>query len=91
MGERRSWPDYCRRETLAKRLDVAAGAIDQMVRRGLLPPPVMIDGAPRWRWQDVDAMMAEGKVADAPDPYIAGIHNAAQAPAARPLRQKQAR
>lgn len=47
-------PDYCDRATLAYRLGVEHGCIDQMVRRGEIPPPVAYSGAERWRWIDVD-------------------------------------
>ena len=33
------WPDYCKKETLARRLDLEIGAVDQYVKRGLLPSP----------------------------------------------------
>ena len=28
------WPDYCKKETLARRLDLEIGAVDQYVKRG---------------------------------------------------------
>lgn len=77
------WPDYCSRETLAARLDVAPSYIDQLVKRGLLPPPTLMLGeAPRWRWAEVEKYMhgvADGAEshADQQDPYLAGIKRAA--------------
>jgi hypothetical protein len=77
------WPDYCSRETLAARLDVAPYYIDQLVKRGLLPPPTVTLGeAPRWRWADVEKYIlgvADGAEshADQVDPYLAGIERAA--------------
>lgn len=32
------WPDWCKRETLARRLDIEPGAVDQYVKRGVIPP-----------------------------------------------------
>lgn len=91
MSER-PWPDYCKRETLAKRLNLAVGAIDQLVSRGLLPPPVDVGGAKLWRWADVDSFLSARKnpeVVD--DPYSAGARRAAEAASARPNGPKQAR
>lgn len=65
MSATRPWPDYCRKETLAKRLDLAVGAIDQYVKRGLLPRPKKIGDALLWKWAEVDAMMTG--VADGSD------------------------
>lgn len=33
------WSDYCKKETFAKRLDLGVGAVEQLVKRGLLPAP----------------------------------------------------
>ena len=80
-----NWPDYCKRETLAKRLDIKPGAIDQYVKRGLLPPPIQVGEALLWRWADVDQFIsgsvgvtsAEAMAQNDDDPYIAAIDNAA--------------
>jgi hypothetical protein len=76
MSKRTYPPDYCKRETLAYRLDVAPAVIDQYVKRGLLPEPVQFGEAKLWRWADVEARLASGPVTDdAPpvDPYELGI------------------
>ena len=49
-----SRPEYLSKRSLAKYLDFKEGAIDQLVRRGLLPPPLVIGGYERWRWCSVD-------------------------------------
>ena len=73
------WPDYCKRETLAKRLNIAAAAVDQLVKRGLLPPPIEVGEARLWRWHDVDDYLAKRHSNDqVDDPYLRGVH-AAQA------------
>ncbi len=81
MAQRRPiWPDYMSKATLAQRLDLAEGAIDQYVTRGLLPAPVAIGDALRWRWADVEACLVGG-TRDAGshdydgDPYFAGVRN----------------
>lgn len=80
-----TWPDYMKRETLAKRMDLAEGAIDQLVKRGVLPPPVAIGDALRWRWVEVDAAIARGKVAEeiVDDPYLRGLRGQSPAPTRR--------
>ena len=79
---RHPWPDYCTRETLAARLEVAPAYIDQLEKRGLLPPPVAIGEAKRWRWSDVEiyiSQLDDGAHAstDREDPYFAGIERGA--------------
>lgn len=85
------WPDYLSKAKLAKRLDVAEGAIDQMVARGRLPPPISVGDALRWRWADVDAILKSGHATPSDDPYLAGAARAASAPAARRHGQEQDR
>jgi hypothetical protein len=76
-----------KRETLAKRLNLAPGVIDQLVKRGLLPPPVRLGDAILWRWQTVDDFLMKRQVegAENDDPYMRGI-DAAEAP--RPCRAR---
>jgi predicted DNA-binding transcriptional regulator AlpA len=76
------WPDYLRRETLARRLNLAPGAIDQLVKRGLLPPPLRLGEALLWRWATVDEILTRGQPTATDDPYARGI-NAVEAPATR--------
>jgi hypothetical protein len=91
-------PDYCDRETLARRLDMTPGYVDQLVKRGILPGPVAIGEAKRWRWADVDAALRSGATGDhagmsyddAADPYISGAARAASSPARQARHQKRA-
>jgi hypothetical protein len=73
-------PDYCSRETLAQRLELTPDYVDQLVRRGLLPPPKTIGEAKRFRWADVDRIIVRLELGDeshgdANDPYVAGIEH----------------
>ena len=77
------WPDYLKLRTLAKRLDLELGAVEQLVQRGLLPPPVEVGDARLWRWSDVDSFLRLGKMEVADDPYLRGAANAPQAAPAR--------
>lgn len=87
MPQSLSWPDYCKRETLAKRLNIAAGAVDQLVKRGLLPQPIKVGEALLWRWESVDSFLqhsqSESTLMDATDPYLAGALHCREAAPAR--------
>ncbi len=76
-----AWPDYLKRETLAKRLNLAPGAIDQLIKRGLLPPPIKLGEAILWRWEDVDSWLqrSQNRETDSNDPYLAGVSRARSA------------
>ena len=39
---------------LAKALMIGESTVDDMVRRGVLPRPVKVDGVDYWIWQEVD-------------------------------------
>jgi hypothetical protein len=79
-------PDYVSRETLAYRLDMKAGAIDQLVKRGILPEPLSIGEARRWWWPEVDRrirgddLQTSGTAHEADDPYLKAINGAAEDP-----------
>jgi hypothetical protein len=76
MAKRAYPPDYCKRATLAYRLDIAPTAVDQLVKRGLLPEPIRLGECVLWRWADVEARLASGPPPDhAPvvDPYELGL------------------
>ena len=75
---------YPSRRSLAQALDMAESTVDEMVRRGVLPPPIKLStGCVRWCWADVETALASLKgsaktiAADAPlaDPYIRGVQN----------------
>jgi hypothetical protein len=79
-----------KRETLARRLNLAPGAIDQLVKRDLLPPPVQFGEAVLWRWQTVDDFISRGHHGAEDDPYMRGLH-AAETAAPRLSREEQGR
>ena len=46
---------YLTRSDLATELSIGESTVDDMVRKGVLPPPVrMSSGCVRWRWESVD-------------------------------------
>jgi len=87
------WPDYCKKETLARRLDLETGAVDQYVKRGLLPSPHKVGEALLFCWAEVDSYLRGGNTAESEhvDPYDAGARRAAEAAASRRSGQKQSR
>lgn len=87
------WPDYCKKETLARRLDLEIGAVDQYVKRGLLPSPHKVGEALLFCWTEVDSYLRGGNTAasEPVDPYDAGARHAAEAAAARRAGPKQGR
>lgn len=56
MGAR---PAYLSRSSLAAELQIGESTLDEMVRRGVVPPPVRLSsGCVRWRWESVDQALA---------------------------------
>ena len=54
---------YPSRRSLAQALDMAESTVDEMVRRGVLPPPIKLStGCVRWCWADVETALASLKV-----------------------------
>jgi hypothetical protein len=93
MSVMRRWPDYLRRDTLAARLDVAPGYVDQLRKRGLLPEPIRLGEAELYRWADIEQVLQSGSVhADvrADDPYLDALNApSAEASTARAPRRSQ--
>lgn len=77
------WPNWMGREMVAMYTDMAPGAIDQLVKRGLFPRPHLMGEAKRWSREEVDSAM-NGDQSDPvatpqhEDPYDAGADRAAQ-------------
>jgi predicted DNA-binding transcriptional regulator AlpA len=75
-------PAYLSRATLALELDCAPSTLDQMVKKGVLPPPLRLsNGCVRWCWRDIENALASLKnasgSAESSDPYLRGIANVA--------------
>jgi predicted DNA-binding transcriptional regulator AlpA len=49
------WPDWMKRETAAAYTDLSPGAIDQYVKRGLLPQPYKVGEALLWSRAELDS------------------------------------
>lgn len=50
---------YLSKASLAAALEISESTVDEMVRRGTLPPPIRLSGGCiRWRWETVDQTLA---------------------------------
>jgi predicted DNA-binding transcriptional regulator AlpA len=73
-------PAYLSRSSLARELDCSESTVDEMVRRGVIPPPLKLSsGCVRWRWADVDMALQSLGQGSGDDQISRGIRNAAQA------------
>lgn len=76
-------PSFMSVATLARELDVSESTVHEMVRRGVLPPPLRLSsGCVRWNWTDVQTALnslAPSAGGTAADPFMMGVLNATQA------------
>jgi predicted DNA-binding transcriptional regulator AlpA len=82
MTERPAYPGKAR---MAVELDCAESTVDELVKRGVLPPPIKLStGCVRWCWADVETALASLKDAQKlpdsgiSDPYLRGVRNVTQ-------------
>jgi predicted DNA-binding transcriptional regulator AlpA len=68
-------PAYPSKASLARELDCAESTVDELVRKGVLPPPVRLSvGCVRWSWEEVvTAIHSLRGATGRGDPYMAGI------------------
>lgn len=71
-------PSYMSRKELAWELSISESTVDELVRRGVIPPAVKLTPAcVRWWWPGVESAIASvGGTADDGDAYMAGAINA---------------
>jgi predicted DNA-binding transcriptional regulator AlpA len=71
-------PSYMSRKELAWELSSSESTVDELVRRGVIPPPIKLTpGCVRWCWPAVQERLASANVsADDGDPYMTGAINA---------------
>ena len=71
-------PSFMSRKELAWELSVSESTIDEFVRRGIIPPPILLSaGCVRWSWPAVQERLAAAGTVDDGDSYMAGASNAA--------------
>lgn len=68
------------RAELAWELSVSESTVDELVRRGVIPPAMKLTpGCVRWSWMAVEMALARlTGTADDGDPFMAGVRNAIQ-------------
>ena len=74
-------PSFMSRAELAWELSVSQSTVDELVRRGVIPPAVKLTpGCVRWSWAAVEnALAVFGGTTDDGDPFMAGARNAIKA------------
>jgi hypothetical protein len=70
-------PTYVSREVGAAELCISPDTWDRMVDRKELPPPTIVSGVPRWKWDTVEAWLSGKRdYATVPDnSYLAALTN----------------
>ena len=70
-------PTFVSREVGAAELCISHDTWDRMVDRRELPPPVIVSGMPRWKWEAVEAWLSGKRdCATMPEnPYLAALAN----------------
>jgi predicted DNA-binding transcriptional regulator AlpA len=74
-------PSFMSRKELAWELSVSESTLDELVRRGVIPPPVKLTpGCVRWSWIAVESALAVfGGSSEHDDPFMVGARNAIKA------------
>jgi predicted DNA-binding transcriptional regulator AlpA len=74
-------PSFMSRAELAWELSISESTVDELVRRGVIPPAVRLTpGCVRWSWTAVDMALASlAGTADDGDPFMTGARNAIKA------------
>jgi predicted DNA-binding transcriptional regulator AlpA len=71
-------PSFMSRKELAWELSVSESTVDELVRRGVIPPATKLTpGCVRWSWTAVETALASLTAAtDDSDPFMVGARNA---------------
>jgi predicted DNA-binding transcriptional regulator AlpA len=71
-------PSFMSRKELAWELSVSESTIDELVRRGVIPPALhLTPGCVRWSWTAIETALARlAGTTDDGDPFMAGVRNA---------------
>jgi hypothetical protein len=79
-------PAYVNRETGAAELGVSPDTWDQWVKEGRIPKPApgFPEGAPRWRWEDVDRKLSGRTASDTTELAMRGALNFGKKKGGRP-------
>jgi len=71
-------PSFMSRKELAWELSISESTVDELVRRGVIPPAKKLTpGCVRWSWTAVESALAVfGGTVDDGDPFMVGARNA---------------
>jgi predicted DNA-binding transcriptional regulator AlpA len=71
-------PSFMSRAELAWELSISESTVDELVRRGVIPPAMKLTpGCVRWSWAAVEMALARlAGTADDGDPFMTGARNA---------------
>jgi predicted DNA-binding transcriptional regulator AlpA len=74
-------PSFMSRKELAWELSISESTIDELVRRGVIPPATKLTpGCVRWSWMAVENALASLTASkDDADPFMVGARNAVKA------------
>ena len=74
-------PSFMSRAELAWELSISQSTVDELVRRGVIPPATKLTpGCVRWSWTAVETALASlAGTTDDSDPFMAGARNAIKA------------
>jgi predicted DNA-binding transcriptional regulator AlpA len=74
-------PSFMSRKELAWELSISESTVDELVRRGVIPPATKLTpGCVRWSWTSVESALASlAATADDGDPFMVGARNAIKA------------
>lgn len=74
-------PSFMSRKELAWELSISESMVDELVRRGVIPPSTKLTpGCVRWSWTAVETALASlAGSADDGDPFMEGARNAVKA------------
>jgi predicted DNA-binding transcriptional regulator AlpA len=74
-------PSFMSRKELAWELSVSESTVDELVRRGVIPPATKLTpGCVRWSWVAVESALASlAGTPDDGDPFMVGARNAIKA------------
>lgn len=71
-------PSFMSRKELAWELSISESTVDELVRRGVIPPATKLTpGCVRWSWTAVESALASlSATKDDGDPFMVGARNA---------------
>jgi predicted DNA-binding transcriptional regulator AlpA len=71
-------PSFMSRKELAWELSICESTVDELVRRGVIPPATKLTpGCVRWSWTSVESSLASlAATANDGDPFMEGARNA---------------